>query len=261
MCYSTRQIRKKEELERKLEVQALIGKDHQMDLELIYFHANGWNHPLMWIIPQEEPNKITPGMWGIMPSKNKGVDYKEYFKNYKTFGGLNAKSEKLFDHFIYRYSWEHKRCIIPVDGFFEPHTTPVKVKSKPFKVPFYFNRKDGEPIYLAGIYTTTVDGYNTFTVLTKDATPMFAQIHNDKFRRPIIINDQDVDAWLANGNTEDDVQNLIDDDLWEGELEAYPITKDLYSRTIDSNRDDIIEKVDYNEVAIDYPGKPKDLFG
>ena len=57
---------------------------------------------------------------------------------------------------------------------------------------------------------------------------------------------------LHNGNNESDVQDLIDDDLWEGDLEAYPITKDLYSRTVDSNYQGIIDKVEYEEVSISY---------
>ncbi|SDQ90725.1 SOS response-associated peptidase [Flagellimonas zhangzhouensis] len=251
MCYSTRQTRERKELEKLLSVKAMYG-DLDTDLELIYFHANGWSHPVMWTLGQEEPNNMLPAMWGIMPPKEKQENYTEYFKNPKTFGGLNAKSEKLFDHFVYRYCWENQRCIIPVDGFFEPHNTKVKVKGKDFKVPFYFRRKNGDPLYLAGIYTNTADGRRTFAVLTKDATPMFEEIHNEKKRRPVIIDDENLDAWLHNGNNESDVQDLIDDDLWEGDLEAYPVTKDLYSRTVDSNYPGIIDKVEYEEVSISY---------
>ena len=252
MCYGTRVTKEVDELEAYYNVTKYVGEEGQTKLDLIYYHANGWNHPLMWMIPQERSNSITPAMWGIMPSKNNGADYKEYFKNYKTFGGLNAKSEKLFDHFIYRYSWEHKRCIIPVDGFFEPHTTPVKVKGKPFKVPFYFRRKNGDPLNMAGIYTTTADGWNTFTVLTKPATPLFEKIHNEKKRRPVIIDDENLDSWLMDDIDMDDVQQMIDDDLWDSEFETYPITKDLYSKTVDSNKDEIIKKVEYGEVEIEY---------
>lgn len=73
----------------------------------------------MWMIPQEHPNHLVPAMWGLLPAREKQAEYKEYFKNPKTFGGLNAKSEKLFDHFIYRYSWKQRRCVIPIDGFFD----------------------------------------------------------------------------------------------------------------------------------------------
>ncbi|WP_418499484.1 hypothetical protein [Flagellimonas sp.] len=52
------------------------------------------------------------------------------------------------------------------------------------------------------------------------------------------------------------MQDLIDDDLWEGDLEAHPVTKELYSRTIDSNYSGIIDKVNYKEATISY-GWPK----
>ena len=251
MCYNTRQSRKKAELEKWLQAEAVL-KDNEPTLELIYYNASGWTHPVMWMLPQEYPNQLLPSMWGLMPSKQRQADYQEYFKNPRTFGGLNAQSEKLFDHFIYRYSWEHRRCLIPVDGFFEPHNTRVKVKGKDFKVPFYFHRKDGDPLYLAGIYTHTADDRWTFTVLTKAATPLFAEVHNDKKRRPVLIAEENRDAWLHPRNTRQDVEDLIADDLWEGELAAYPVSKDLYSRKVNSNVPEIIEKVKYEEVSITY---------
>ena len=251
MCYNTRQSRKKASIQRWANLEAGLGEIPD-DLELILFHANGWAHPIMWSITQERPDHLSPNKWGIMPSNRRQADFAEYFKNPKTFGGLNAKSEKLFDHFIYRHAWRHQRCLIPVDGFFEPHNTRVKVKGRDFKVPFYFSRKDNDPLLLAGIYTNTLDGRRTFTVLTKAATPMFASIHNDKQRRPVIIDLQDKDEWLYDGNGEQEVQNLIDNDLWEGALQAHPVSRDLYSRSVDSNHDAIIEKVPYPEVSISY---------
>ena len=256
MCYNTRQSRKKAELQKWANVQALFGNIAD-DIELIYFSVSGFSHPIMWTITQEAPDALSPNMWGIMPSKQRQADYKAYFKNPKTFGGLNATSEKLFDHFIYGHCWQHHRCLIPVDGFFEPHNTKVKVKGKDFKVPFYFKRKDDDPMFLAGIYTNTADGRRTFSILTKEATPRFAEIHNDKKRRPVIIDYENKDEWLNNSLNEDDVQHLIAEDLWEGSLESYPVTKNLYSRTIDPNRPEIIEPMHYEEIKIGYSGKPK----
>lgn len=250
MCYSTRQTRSAEQLELHFRVKRLLGS-REIEKDLIYFHANGWMHPLMWIIPQEESDRITPSMWGIMPSNKHGADFKEYYKEASRFGaGLNAQSEKLFDHFIYKHSALTKRCIIPVDGFFEPHT--AKKKGKDFKIPFYFKRTDGEPINLAGLYTTTQDGYNTFTILTKKATPLFAKIHNKKNRRPVILKDEDTEYWLDNDLDEDDIENVLDDDMPDIEFDVHPISKDLYSRSVDSNVETIIDKIEYEELEIDY---------
>lgn len=247
MCYGTRITRKAEQLELYYNVTKLFGKEEPKE-ELVYFHANGFSHPLMWIIAQEEPNRITPSMWGIIPGNKLGADYVEYYKEAVRYGaGLNAQSEKLFDHFIYKYSAKTRRCIIPVDGFFEPHTAPKK-----FKVPFYFERKNADIMSLAGLYTITKDGYNTFTILTKPATPLFAKIHNTKFRRPVILNDADIDVWLDDSLTETDIQNVIDDDLPDELLKTYPISKDLYSPQVNSNREDITTLVEYSEIEIDY---------
>ncbi|GLU44744.1 SOS response-associated peptidase [Allomuricauda sp. NBRC 101325] len=257
MCYSTRQTKKTSELKKIFD--AIPLEENQEELDLIYFHANGWSHPIMWMIPQEDPNKLVAAQWGIMPANERQQDFQEYFKNHpKAFGGLNAQSEKLFGYYAQRYQPMHKRCVIPIDGFFEPHNTHVKVNGKDFKVPFYFHRKDNDPICLAGIYSTNADGRNTFTVLTRQAMPeedsLFYKIHNKEpkteRRRPVILKDEDVDSWLHQGNSAADVLQIIQDDLWEGELEAYPVSRDLYSRSIDSNFPEIIERVAYSEVQL-----------
>ncbi|RTE53868.1 SOS response-associated peptidase [Arenibacter aquaticus] len=247
MCFGTRVTSTSKEVKKFYNVSKLMGKT-PIEGELTYNHANGWAHPLLWIIPQESSSHITPSMWGIIPQDHNGADFKNYYKNAARYGaGLNARSEKLFDHFIYRFSAMSKRCIIPVNGFYEPHTAPKK-----FKIPFYFERKDKSIISLAGIYTTTKDGYNTFTILTKAATPLFKKIHNTKNRRPVILNDENVQIWLNNDLNQDDIQNMITDDLDDVAIKAYPISKDLYNPKIDSNRADIIEEVHYKELEIEY---------
>ncbi|WP_086477822.1 MULTISPECIES: SOS response-associated peptidase [Arenibacter] len=247
MCFGTRVTTSIKDLQKYYNVTKLVGKTPVED-NLMYHHANGWAHPLMWIIPQEKNQHITPSMWGIMPANGLGADYQTYYKGAARFGaGLNARSEKLFDHFIYKHSAYSKRCIIPVDGFFEPHTAP-----KNFKVPFYFERINREPISLAGIYTTTKDGYNTFTILTKEATPLFEKIHNTKKRRPVILQDDAIETWLHAGLSQNEIEAVIKQDMPDSELKAYPISKDLYSRKIDSNRPDIIKEVPYQELEIEY---------
>ncbi|MFD2790704.1 hypothetical protein KCTC52924_02773 [Arenibacter antarcticus] len=247
MCFGTRVTSSVKELQKFYNVSKLIGKT-AVNNNLVYHHANGWAHPLMWIIPQESSKHITPSMWGIMPPTDMGADYQNYYKEAARFGaGLNARSEKLFDHYIYKNSAFTKRCIIPVDGFFEPHTAP-----KNFKIPFYFERKNKTLISLAGLYTTTRDGFNTFTILTKEATPLFKKIHNTKNRRPVILNDEDVEVWLSSDLSQNDILSVMHEDMDDAVLHAYPISKDLYSPKVDSNRPDIIDEVPYRELEIEY---------
>lgn len=92
----------------------------------------------------------------------------------------------------------------------------------------------------------------TFTILTKDATPLFAKIHNKKHRRPVILQDDDVDVWLDDTLDEDEVMNVIDDDMADQALDAWPISTDLYKRNGQGDRFDIIEEVRYAELEIEY---------
>ncbi|WP_149304918.1 SOS response-associated peptidase [Pareuzebyella sediminis] len=250
MCYNTRITRKAGELEDYYEIERLLGELKE-DHELIYNSANGFVHPNMWIIPQEKPKNMIPVMWGLIPHYKKDVDPKEYYKETIRWGsGLNAKSEKLFESNNYKNSALKRRCIIPVDGFYEPHT--AKKNGKDFKIPFYFERKNKAPFHLAGIYAVTPDKLVTFTILTKEATPMFAEIHNRKNRRPVILQDDDIGVWLDSTLNESDVCNVIDDDLWDADIDAWPISKDLYKRGGEGDRPDIIEKVEYPELEIAY---------
>lgn len=249
MCYNTRISRKKKELEIQYQVKALYGEMGE-DEELIYNQANGFAHPNMWIIPQEKPQHMIPVMWGLIPHYKMGADAKTYYKEQIRYGsGLNAKSEKLFDSNNYKKSALTRRCVIPVDGFFEPHRIE---KGKAYSIPFYFHRKDEALVNLAGIYAVTPDKMVTFTILTKAATPLFAKIHNKKNRRPVLLQDEDIDIWLDSSLSQAEVQNVIDDDMPDALLNAYPISKDLYKRSGEGNRPNIIDKVEYEDIEIVY---------
>jgi putative SOS response-associated peptidase YedK len=267
MCYNTRISREKAELEYWYKVKALLGELEEND-ELVYNHANGWGHPNMWILPQEHKKNLVAAKWGLMPSKEVGAEFKAYFaKNRGAYGGLNSRADNLFTINLYRNSIIGKRCIVPVDGFFEPHTTPAKEKGKPVKVPFYFKKRDDSPINLAGIYSVTSDKMITFSVITKEATPLFAEIHNQPsnkygdFRRPVVLDDNEAEYWLEDGHNADDIYDIIDNDLPDHEFNAWPVTRDLYkAKGLEA---DNIKQIDYKEIAIDYEGKPEqpDLFG
>ncbi len=53
----------------------------------------------------------------------------------------------MFELPSFEDSANHKRCLIPVDGFYEYHHK----KGKTF--PFYISRKDANPMVLAGLWS------------------------------------------------------------------------------------------------------------
>jgi putative SOS response-associated peptidase YedK len=250
MCYTTRLVRKAKELEKYYERDCIFGEMPE-DQELVYNAVAGFAHPNMWIIAQEKPSNFIPAKWGLIPHYKLGVDAGAYYKETIRYGsGLNAKSEKLFVSNHYKNSSLSRRCIIPVDGFFEPHT--AKKNGKDFKIPFYFSRKSEAPVSLAGIYMLTSDKLLTFSILTKAATPLFAKIHNLKNRRPVMLHEEDIDTWLSNDLNEDDVNEVIANDLPDELLQTHPVSKDVYKRKGEGDRTDIIKKLDYEELEIGY---------
>lgn len=243
MCFHTSQTKKVVELENRYNVSLTID-DARDVYDIPRYHMNGFAHPDMLIIPQEEPTVLAPALWGIVPGNKKPEQISAYYKEAVRYGGgLNAQSEKLFEHFIYKHSALTRRCIIPVTGFYEPH----EYKSK--KYPFHIKHKDNDVLSLAGLYTI-IDEVTTFTILTKNASPLFAKIHNKKNRQPVLLQKEFEQDWLRDDLNENGIQELINLNFKEENLEAYTVSKDLFSPKVNSDTPDILGRVEYEGVRI-----------
>ena len=243
MCYQTRQERTVKDLELRYNI-GLVNESYRAVFDTPQYHLNGFAHPNMLVIPQDQPDVLAPGVWGIVPDNKQPDEVRAYYKEAVRYGaGLNAQSEKLHNHFIYRDVAMTQRCIIPVTGFFEPHTAQKK------KFPFYIHREDNETLSLAGIYTV-IGTFITFSILTKKASPLFEKVHNLKKRQPVILTTDNEKKWLQPDLTQNDVTELIAAEYPEAELEAYPVSKDLYSPKVDSNRQDIVARIEYPELGL-----------
>ncbi|WP_418510951.1 SOS response-associated peptidase [Corallibacter sp.] len=241
MCFHTSQTKKTTELENRFDV-SLVDDSIREYFDVPRYHMNGFSHPNMLVIPQEKSNVLAPGVWGIVPNNKSKEEIKPYFKEaVKYGGGLNARSEKVFQHFIYRSSIMENRCIIPVSGFFEPHDY------KGVKYPFHFKDKENKPLALAGLYTV-IDAFITFTILTKDASPLFAKVHNKKNRQPVILDDENTHNWLSTDLNENDIKDILKFTYPEDSLDAYSVSRDLFSPKVDSNVPGIIEREVYDDL-------------
>lgn len=241
MCFHTSTTDKVKKLEKHFKVE-IVDPSMESYFDKPTYHHNGFSHPNMLVIPQERSDVLAPGIWGIVPNYKTKEDIKDYQKESVRYGGgLNARSEKAFDHFVYKEAIMDNRCIIPVSGFFEPHDHKGK------KYPFYFKDKAGKPLALAGLYTV-IDTYITFTILTKEASPLFAKIHNKKNRQPLILDEELTHNWLSVDLKKSDIEEIIKYNFAEGELETYPVSKDLFSPKVNSDTETILEKVVYPEI-------------
>ncbi|MBP1838620.1 SOS response-associated peptidase [Formosa algae] len=238
MCFHTATTFKTKKLEKHYGVK-LSNEEVRAIFDKPQYHLNGFAHPNMLFIPQQKPEVIAPGVWGIVPP-NKSVDQiKPYYKDaVKYGGGLNARAEKLFNHFIYKNGIYEQRCIIPVTGFFEPYEYEKK------KYPFFIQNFEEQPLSLAGIYTI-IDTYVTFSIITKEASPLFAKIHNLKKRQPLILNLEQSKQWLSSNLTNAQIKELLHLNYPEHLLKAYTVSKELFSPKVDSNIKSILDRVDY----------------
>ncbi|MHA7941696.1 SOS response-associated peptidase [Formosa sp. 3Alg 14/1] len=243
MCFHTATTLKTKKLEKHFDVK-LSNDEIRPIFDKPQYHLNGFSHPNMLVIPQQKPEVLAPGVWGIVPNNKTPDQIKLYYKEaVKYGGGLNARAEKLFSHFIYKNAIHEQRCIIPVTGFFEPHEHEKK------KYPFFIKDRVEQPLALAGIYTI-IGTYVTFSIITKEASPLFSKIHNLKKRQPLILDLELHNQWLSPNVSETQIKELLGFSYSDDKLQAYAVTKDLFSPKINSNVSSILDEVHYSEVSL-----------
>jgi len=144
--------------------------------------------------------------WGLIPSWAK--DRKIASKM------INARAETLAEKSSFKGLLRRKRCIVPMDGFYEwkpgLEGGPVNAKGKPLKQPMFIHRADGEPLAVAGLWTAWKDPDDTegrflhsATLVTTAANATMRPVHD---RMPAILTSEHWSAWLDPAN--DDVAAL-----------------------------------------------------
>ena len=108
---------------------------------------------------------------------------------------INAKCETVHTLPTFRDAYRSRRCIIPVDGFFEW----MAIKGQKAKQPYAIAMKDGRPFGLGGIWEnwkdpTSGEWIRTFAIITTDANELVANIHD---RMPLILAPSDYEEWLS----------------------------------------------------------------
>src|SRR5690606_14261035 len=121
MCFHASVSHRAEKVEKTFSV-ALFNDSLRSLFNKPQYHLNGFTHPNMLVVPQEKNHLLVPGIWGLVPSNKTANQITGYYKEALKYGsGLNARSEKLFQHSLYKESVLNRRCLIPITGFFEPH--------------------------------------------------------------------------------------------------------------------------------------------
>ncbi|WP_052120028.1 SOS response-associated peptidase [Inquilinus limosus] len=132
--------------------------------------------------PKAGRRSIDPLRWGLVPSWEPDLK-----------GGaklINARSETLAERRSFAKAFQARRCLVPVDGFYE---------WAPDRTPHFVRRLDGRPMVFAGLWEGWKDPQSeewvrTFTIVTADAVERLRPIHH---RMPVMLAPEQWPAWLG----------------------------------------------------------------
>jgi putative SOS response-associated peptidase YedK len=159
--------------------------------------------------------ELLPLWWGLVPywveDPKKGVR------------PINARSETVATAPMFRKLIASRRCVIPVDGFYEWQVTASG------KQPHYVRMADGEPMLLAGLWDRWQHGdapaIESFTILTTDANEAIAELHD---RMPVIIDKADLGRWLDRATNAEAARKLLRPAPIEA-IDAYRVSRAVSS--------------------------------
>jgi putative SOS response-associated peptidase YedK len=128
--------------------------------------------------------------WGLIPSWAKDRSIGDRL--------INARGETLTTSNAFKRAFERRRCIVPADGFYEWQ----KMEVQRTKQPWFFRRRDGEPLAFAGLWEIWHDRelgddaprVRSCTIITTGPNELVAPIHD---RMPVVLAEDSWDAWLS----------------------------------------------------------------
>lgn len=179
----------------------LFGHDDTHPPEPAYNIAPTQYVPIVRHSTEDEPapsgsRRMEPAMWGLVPSW-----WHKPLKE-KRFSTFNARSETVATSRAFRGSFRHRRCLVPVSGFYE------WTGAKGARIPFAIGLKNRRWFCFAGLWDRAmIDGseIDTFTILTTEPNDLMAGLHT---RMPVILDPSDYERWLDTSNNK--VEHLFE---------------------------------------------------
>lgn len=173
------------------------------------------------VVQRDDHRAIKAYRWGLIPHWADGPKIGNRM--------FNARAETLASSPVFRDAFRRRRCLVPVDSFFEWR------REGTVRQPFRIVRADGRPLALAGLWSgwrdpETEEVRRTFTIVTTTPNDLMRPIHN---RMPVVVPFDAWDRWLDPALPDlGELQGLLvpapDEDL-----EAYPV-----SRAVNNVRND-----------------------
>ena len=127
--------------------------------------------------------RLGPMRWGFVPRWYKAINDGPLL--------INARAETIVEKPAFREACRTRRCLVPMDGFYEWHRAGDK------KLPYFVTHADGAPLVCAGIWQNWEDegeALASFAIVTTSAPAPLSEIHN---RCPVVIEPDQWGKWLG----------------------------------------------------------------
>ncbi len=162
------------------------------------------------VVQREERRAVVRYRWGLVPS---------WSDPRKASRAFNARAETLATSGLFRDAYRRRRCLVPVDGFYEWRKTGTN------RQPLLIHDPEEGLLVLAGLWTGRRDGESgewlrTFTIVTTRPNGFMASIHD---RMPVVVPPDAWATWLdPTPKDHGELRALLEprDDLM---LAAYPV--------------------------------------
>jgi putative SOS response-associated peptidase YedK len=155
---------------------------------------------------------VTAYRWGLIPhwAENRRIGSRMF----------NARSETLARSPAFRDALERRRCVVPVDSFYEWR------REGSVRQPFRVVHIDGRPLALAGLWAGWRDPetdmiVRSFSIVTGEPIDLIRPIHD---RMPVVLSEDRWPLWLDPDADPAELQGLLQPDPTL-ELIAYPVSR------------------------------------
>ncbi|MCX7541381.1 SOS response-associated peptidase [Corynebacterium sp. P5848] len=127
-------------------------------------------------VPEAIDVEISPARWGLLPHWKKDDGGPVLF---------NARAESAPDKPSFRDAFDHRRCAIPLNGWYEWRE----------KRPYYVHPADGDPVmWVAGLWDTGLDTVSATIITTTPVGEQLTRLHD---RMPRILAPEEVAMWIG----------------------------------------------------------------
>jgi putative SOS response-associated peptidase YedK len=156
---------------------------------------------------------------------------------------INLRAETVREKTSWQRALANRRCIVPVDGFYEWQDMGKGHR----KQPFFIAARDDEPLALAGLWADWRDPDSgeqlwTCTIVTTTANELMGSVHH---RMPVILPPSAWDAWLDPDNHDVEQLSALLEPAAEELLALWPV--DLSVGDTRNNRAELTQPLEGHE--------------